>query len=336
MPLPRKENRPRARPRPRPATRTLHESEWNFSAANVPDGELEACYYYEYAREFAKRSKRWRVLAAQAKRLEGLPRGHGDRNKLSEIYEEMDREFHGGTSYALYTDLVETPWARFVQRVSPALRTRNKLPTPTESACLEINLLRNLSAGKSWAFKTFENWYWEAMSLANWFSSAHSVLDWFGSKWSPGTTDGIKSFSDWFLPLKYVAETVWFDQEFHKRQGNQQREHGLIAVNWNYTDEQLKTKFEQWLKEKRQSRKPVESRRGRNKKRQHLKALGAARLLAAGFTAKEAVLHTEKFLKDKDGDPVGLYKRERSWSMAKRKVSQVIERLFPVVSPKED
>lgn len=130
---------------------------------------------------------------------------------------------------------------------------------------------------------------------------------------------GAKDFDSWVL----------LDRCFNDE--SNQREYGFFAVNWNYTNGQLEAEFQKWLKEKRGERKPVESEQGQNKNRQHLKALGAKRLLDAGFTVKRAIDYTKNFLKDSHGYPRPLYDSERGWSKAKTEtVPAILKRLFPV------
>lgn len=104
-----------------------------------------------------------------------------------------------------------------------------------------------------------------------------------------------------------------------------QREHGFFAINWNFTNGELESEFRKWLKEKRGTRDPSESKRGTNKMRQYLKALGAKRLLDAGLTVEQAMKHTAQFSKDS----TALYDSERGWSKAKNEtVPAVLQRLF--------
>jgi len=136
---------------------------------------------------------------------------------------------------------------------------------------------------------------------------------------------GVENYQDW----------VRVDRCFHGR--GEQREHGFIAINWDYTYDQLKDEFAKWLKEKRGERKPVQSERGQNKRRQYLKALGAKRLLDAGFTAEKAMEYTERFLKDEQNDPKPLYENPRTWSDAKnRSVPSVLRELFPAPAAPPD
>lgn len=133
---------------------------------------------------------------------------------------------------------------------------------------------------------------------------------------------GATSFASWRL----------LDQCFHTEQA--QREHGFLAVNWDYTDEVLKEQFAAWLIEKRGERMATTSEQGKSKPRPWLKALGAKRLQDAGLSVPDAQVHTMGFLKDKEGHPRALYEANRSWSDAKRKtVPETLARLFGAGSP---
>jgi len=123
------------------------------------------------------------------------------------------------------------------------------------------------------------------------------------------------------------ASWVRLDQCFHDE--TDQREYGFLAINWNHTDGQLVAAFEEWLADKRGGRADIESRQGKTKPRQHLKALGAKRLLEAGLTVTQAVEYTKRFLKDGAGNPFPLYDTPRGWAKAKNQiVPAVLEKLF--------
>jgi hypothetical protein len=128
---------------------------------------------------------------------------------------------------------------------------------------------------------------------------------------------GVRNFEDW----------ARLDSLLHGQ--GQQREYGFFAINWDYPDGHLIAEFTKWLKQKRGKQPAGGSQRGQNKQRQHLRALGAKRLLDIGFTAGKAMDYTERFLKDQNGNPTPLYDAPRSWSVAKTQiVPRVLEQLF--------
>lgn len=124
---------------------------------------------------------------------------------------------------------------------------------------------------------------------------------------------GATDFESWRL----------LDQCFHTEQA--QREHGFLAVNWDYTDNVLEQQFKAWLDESRGKRKSLTSQQGKSKPRALLKALGAKRLLDAGLPADDARKHTESVL----GSGKPLYGEDCVWSRQKtRSVPAVLTRLF--------
>jgi hypothetical protein len=123
---------------------------------------------------------------------------------------------------------------------------------------------------------------------------------------------GVDDFDTWM-----ITDKCFFD-------GKAQRDQGFIAINWDNTDDVLKAKFTAWLNEKRGNRKAMKSLQGKIKLRQNLKALGARRLLDAGFTVAAAMGYSQKILGNQP-----LYAVERSWSNAKNKVvPRVMASLF--------
>jgi hypothetical protein len=130
---------------------------------------------------------------------------------------------------------------------------------------------------------------------------------------------GAKDFASWIF-----LDSCWHDE-------SSQREYGFFAINWNYTDGDLIDEFKKWLAERRGERRDIESRQGKDKFRQYLKALGAKRLLDSDFTVANAMEYTERFLKNEEGNPHPLYESERGWSKAKNEtVPTILKRLFPV------
>ena len=133
---------------------------------------------------------------------------------------------------------------------------------------------------------------------------------------------GVKDFDTWSL-----VDSCYF------REG-QRREYGFFAIDWSFPDTQIKAIFAQWLKEKRGDKRASESQRGVIKERQNLNALGAKRLLEAGFTAEQAINYTQKFLKDCQGHPCPLYDAPRTWYEAKNQmVPTILRRLFSFSAP---
>jgi hypothetical protein len=258
---------------------------WEFDFDPVDDREIPLCFIYEYAREHAKQSKRWRDLTAQLNIRQSDKRSNNSRPSQT-VVREIGSIFGRAKSLPWFYDraLVATPW----QALDKKLR------------CDEAE---NFNRQKS-----------DAQSFTE-FISLDIVLERDLPEYAEA---GVKDFESWAL----------LDKCFHHEAD--QREHGFIAVNWNYTDGHLVDAFKKWLADKRGHRKDVESQQGKAKFRQYLKALGAKRVLDAGLTVKQAIICTERILKDKQGNPYPLYDSDRGWSKAKNEtVPAILKRLFP-------
>lgn len=112
------------------------------------------------------------------------------------------------------------------------------------------------------------------------------------------------------------------DKEVHAKA--KQRHRGFIALDFDFPDDELMAAFSDWLADyRRRGFKPGRSQRGKTRMRQHLKALGAKRLLDAGLTVESAQDHTRRLL----GEP--LYAAQKTWSTAKNSsVPEVLAELF--------
>lgn len=274
-------------------TRGMQEdAEWNFDPRRLPDSEVEACFFYEYAREFAKGSPDWPPAAGVAAPRRAPRRGSPRNGSLFDAYlrraslfENLPR-VHVLLPLFVADEFVTTPWTKVAaalrQKAALALEKRTPdLSNWPEHVCLKITLERDLPEYKDC---------------------------------------GVEDFPGWKM----------LDLSHHLGRGDQQREYGFFAINWSFTDTRLKDEFAKFLAEKRGDRKDVKNRRGTNKMRQHLRALGAKRLLEAGLTPNEAYHHTGD-LHTGDGENLSpLYGLAPSlWLRAKSKATKVMNGLFP-------
>lgn len=248
--------------------------EWDFQdKVKLPDRELNHCLYYEYAREQASASIRWRGLAAE------LWGAGGKRRRYTEIIKPLIALFGGCPVWPIFFEsrFLTAPWQNLSADERKRLCKVGKIPdleSFTKSIALNVTLARDLPD--------------------------YAVA---------GATD----FASWRL----------LDQCFHTEQA--QREHGFLAVNWDYTDDVLRKQFRTWLKDKRNKRKALTSQQGKSRPRALLKALGAKRLLDAGLSADDARRHTETVLGS--GNP--LYGDDCVWSRQKTKIVPIVlNRLF--------
>lgn len=261
--------------------------EWDFEdKGRLPDRELNHCLYYEYAREQASASARWRALFADIRDAHGK----GAQRHMA-IHKSLRAVFGDSPVWQVFYEerLLTAPWQNFSADERKRLCKVGKIPNLesfTKSIALNVTLARDLPE----------------------YAAA-------------GATD----FASWRL----------LDRRFHTEQA--QREHGFLAVNWDYTDDVLREQFRTWLDEKRGERKAVTSQQGKSKPRQFLKALGAKRLLDAGLSVPDAQAHTMGFLKDKEGHPRALFEAERTWYDAKLKtVPEILAKLFSACGPREE
>ncbi len=260
---------------------SLSEHEWRFDT--VLDSELGLCFLYEYGREHAKRSKKWKKLTAQLRARNSAGRGaKGKAKPFLELVFAIGSIFGKAKSLSWFFDpaFATTPWqaldAKLRRNEAKQFNHQNSQPQSfQEFVGLNITLERDLPKYEKAGATDYESW-------------------------------------------------VLLDKLIHDETA--QREYGFLAVNWDYTDDQLIDGFKKWLDEKRGNRKAVESQQGKVKARQYLKALGAKRLLDSGSTVAAAMEYTEKFLKD--ARP--LYESERGWSKAKNEIVPIVlKRLFP-------
>ena len=259
--------------------------EWDFEdKGRLPDRELNHCLYYEYAREQASASARWRALFADIRDAHGK----GAQRHMA-IHKSLRAVFGNSPVWQVFYEerLLTAPWQNFGADERKQLCKEERIPdieSFTKSIALNVTLARDLPE--------------YAAAVA---------------------TD----FASWRL----------LDRCFHTEQA--QREHGFLAVNWDYTDDVLSEQFRTWLIAKRGERKAPTSEQGKSKPHPWLKALGAKRLLDAGLSVKDAKDHTQKFLKDKEGHSCALFEADRSWSDAKLKtVPEILARLFETSGPR--
>lgn len=263
---------------------TVAEEEWNFEDSNkLPDSEVDVCLVYEYARERLEHSAEWRKAKTKFERRQMLRERHRDR-KLA------------------YLDLLNVGfrvtkdgrWA-FLRSSASSLAAQPFPDTPWQ--LLELKEKRELVEHYNQQKKLFRP-FTEVIALT--ITLLRDLPEYAAA--------GANDFDSWMILHK-----CWHGE-------NDQLEHGFFGINWNYPDGALKAKFAAFLSEKRGGRKAVTSRQGKVKSRQHLKALGAKRLLDAGFTVPQAMTHSAKFLHNEQGNPRPLYHAPRSWYDSKNKV----------------
>ncbi|MGD0537337.1 MAG: hypothetical protein ABSC03_06790 [Verrucomicrobiota bacterium] len=277
---------------------TLDEAEWDFgNSKTLPETEVEACYYYEFAREQFKSSPEWQERAASLERLM-KSQSHGGflepcRDVWMVFFSVESAPEWQPMSLVLRPDFLTIPWLSrdlnerkaIVARLNEHLRQRQAWDAQN---ALQIVLERDAKTRYTVFHGSTKEEHCDPVTFASW---AESQRDRFDPAW-----------------------------------GN--LEYGYFAVNWNLNDKRLLAAFATWLKVKRGDRRAREAR-GSNKKRQHLKALGAKRLLDAGFSAECALEHTQRQRPTAPSGSEPILQNAKSFSKAKlQTVPRVLARLF--------
>jgi hypothetical protein len=289
-----------------PVSGELPRHEWDFEDRKaLPDEELDACFLHEFGREFAKTSPKLKRVLARLSRIEQLPKGHPARANWVDLFKKAN-EIVGWHMVLLETSVFpQTPWqdlpASWRKKWASAVSKSVQAPALKQSLCLTLRLLRD---------------FYPEELLAQQKEGTPE----------PATLKKVLQYAE--LGSALLKEWMVLDACAHGAED--QRDYGFIAINWNYTNDELSAHFRRWLVQARGNRSASEDKRGTNRKRQHLKALGAKRLLDAEFTAEEAMRFTATILTDTHGNPRPLYGALRSWYEARNvTVPEVLNLLFP-------
>ncbi|MCG3149758.1 MAG: hypothetical protein PCFJNLEI_03223 [Verrucomicrobiae bacterium] len=291
-------------------TNPLPRIEWDFAA--VPDSEITACCYWEYARESASlRGLRTEILAEWRERgaRRGLTIGQYERTA------KMFRRSDSRTSSILHL-ILDTP------------------PRKSKSG----NENSNDNIGSSFPE------HWQNLSKAEQAGWAAA----FSGKWD----DGAISRRDEIYPSDLCREYAVFPGPMkrgtHRKKGTipnsflypEGREGMLLEIAWGeYTNKQLVGAFRNWLKENRPKdiRGPDGRGRGLRVARADLVRLGVMRLLAR-YTALQIldprrnacpeIWQSKQFSGAKWQDAT-------KWYDARREARRVFQRLFPALPKAE-
>jgi hypothetical protein len=180
----------------------LDEAEWNFANRELfPDDQITACFFYEFAREFASGSSRWKSLVGQLDHLRQLPKGDPRKSAEWDVEDEIFGMFPSGPKAAYCSSqFVNTCWARIAsgKRRKIIAEWNDKFRGPAnfqETICLRVTLQRELPDWEKCGVTTFEEWTFND-------SCFHSRKEqrehgFIGINW--GYTDGqlLQEFKEW-------------------------------------------------------------------------------------------------------------------------------------------
>jgi len=245
---------------------TLSEKEWDFNA--VPADEIEACYLYEYGREYYKRSpvlhrlrekwqafEHWQVANAKKKPRPAIPKKH-ELGFLAPRHAGRIMAWRWG-----YT----TP---FDLRTFPDLSWQDLRVRPDSQA---------------WPVKHGK---WEAEERRH---KLKCRSDRFHietlAQLQPAN---IKSLSTW----------IGYHEWFHLGQGLSNTEYGFFAINWDHSLPEIQRAFGDWLQEQagERIRKPKFAFRSRGQEKDKLRWLGAFRV-RHHYRKRDLVDHADSKLK---------------------------------------
>ena len=265
----------------------LSTHEWNFR--DVPNDELEACYLYEYAREFFKSSKHLQKLRQEW----NDPSKKRDGKHLTALTKAWD---------LLQTRRKNFPYIDFNYFPKIAWQDLSVLPK-TAGRRFKMNLRRDATGHvNEWAIRHREcatdRLHIETLRQCE-----------------PPNIRTIESFRD-------------YHQFFHCKQDLIDTEYGFFAINWDFKDSQIIEAFKHWLNEQRKARrtcglteaKHIVSRGGFTDRLNWLGALRAT----THYRHKDLVAHADTKLKVHT--PYSHYSDLQS---AAKKARTEIKRLFP-------
>lgn len=274
----------------------LPEHEWKFDG--VPKEQLEACYLYEYAREFFKSSKHLQRLLKEwndpkgkrkGKHLEAWSKALDLLSTRCEYFPPIDFRFFPQTAWQDLPVMPKTARVGFGgiirQRATDHVNEWAARHRKSHSDRLHIETLRQCE---------------------------------------PPNIRSIEAFRD-------------YHEFFHAHLGKQDlgnTEYGFFAINWNFKDNQILEALKHWLSERRKARKaiglkdakPTVSRGGFKDK---LKCLGGLRVMEfykKHYRRKEWVSYPDQMLKMDVKAPYCYYP---DLNEAANKAKQEIARLFP-------
>lgn len=214
----------------------LDAREWNFK--KVPDNEIEACYLYEYAREFFKTSKQLKKLREEW--------NNPTKKQSGEDYEawakalDLLRTHCKNFPCVNFDFFPKTAWQDLP--VLPKTARRNSQVDIRKRAAEEVN-----EWSERFRKSRFDRLYIVTLrELEPLSRRPHDVLDFLAGP--PRQEELTETYA--------LAASKFCNWNFH-RPVSEQTEYGLFAINWSHNNSQIKRALAEWLEDQRDERKKL-------------------------------------------------------------------------------
>ena len=165
----------------------LPRQEWDFS--KVPTDELEACYFYEFAREFIRNSSVFREKVQEIGRSWNAPKGGGKSRGWLGLALNFSNSASKSRNPLLgsiyFPELVETPWQQLGDLDEPwkayFMDIAKKWEHPSNAHPFAASLKLELERDRAKSEESWEKW---AFVERHWHKTSKSHdLGWFSIDW---------------------------------------------------------------------------------------------------------------------------------------------------------
>ena len=305
----------------------LSPNDWDFD--NVPDNELVACCYWEYARESAfirnvrqQCLQNWQAGGWWDQQL------HADLQKVQSVGYPSDVILRGVFFAPDDPHRIDKP---------DATPVTNNFPQPWQVLTANERTFRSRIRSDRTAIPLlpFERAHWtEAREVAKWAESrAKEIFSTFDEvrRTNPEESEVTLIEQGKLQPFPGIQPSLFWESG---------KEFTVVAINWgSFTNDEIVNYFRRWVKANRPPQYPVPSRKGHKPGdwRANLMRLAVMRLLAR-FTPLEivdprrngfpAVWETKQFVGRKWSDVT-------KWHDARREAGKLFRMLFPFLPPNE-
>jgi len=184
---------------------------WDFDKGNaLPDDEVEACYFFEFGREFVLHSDRCWQVVLKLEKAQAAPKTSRKRRGCLSIIKEM-ADFLGKANpfgcYLATRTVVETPWQKLRQ-----------LPEPWQEELLEL-----------WS-------KWEPPPEAHAFAVPLRLV--------------LETEFDAYARAGWAGFDAWAFRQRHIQRESKNHQIGWFSIDWDYRDDVLKKSFAEFLKQR--------------------------------------------------------------------------------------
>jgi hypothetical protein len=297
----------------------LSELEWNFD--NVPDNQLLACCYWEYARESVfLRSVRQQCLQNWQAGGHWDLQLHADLQKVQSIGHPSDVIMRGIFFAPDNPHRIDKP---------DAAPITNNFPQPWQALTVAERAFRARIRSDRTAIPLlpFERAHWtEAREIARWAESrANEIFSAFDEvrRANPEASEVSLIEEGKLRPFPGIPPSLFWDSG---------KEQTVVGINWaSFTNDEIANYFRRWVKANRPPQYPVPSRKGHKPGdwRANLTRLAVMRLLSS-FPALQIVRENifpvvwekKQFSGRKWGDFT-------KWRDARREAGKLFRKLFP-------